>query len=130
MEDGRMKRLSDYKGEEAIELWADLLDPFVAIVGDKKIAGIIRAKKPPLEISREVLKRYKKEAEQILLTIDDTPLDGFNIIVRLIDIFNEILTNETMKRFFESQAEAKKRRKSSSSATASTEESPSTSSDM
>ena len=125
-----MKRLSDYKGEEAIELWANLLDPFVAIVGDKKIAGIIRSKKPPLEIARQVLKQYKKEAEQILLTIDDTPLDGFNIVVRLVDLFNEIATNDTMTRFFASQAEDKKRRKSSGSAMANIEETPTTSSNM
>lgn len=125
-----MKKLSDYKGEEAIELWADLLDPFVAIVGDKKIAGIIRSKKPPLEIAKEVLKSYKKEATQILLTIDDTPLDGFNIIVRLVDVINEFATNKTMMSFFGSQAEGKEQKKPSGLPTENTEESPNTSSNM
>jgi len=125
-----MKKLSDYKGEAAIELWADLLDPFVAIVGDKEIIGIIRSGKPKLELAKEILKKYKKETEQILLTVDDTPLDGFNIMVRLIDILTEFLENKTLMSFFESQAEAKKGRKSSGSATANTGETPSTSSDM
>ena len=31
-----MKRLSDYQGEEAIELWADLLDPISDILTDKE----------------------------------------------------------------------------------------------
>lgn len=123
-----MKRLSDYKGEEAIELWANLLDPFVAIVGDKEIIKIIRSRMPKLEIAKAILKNYKKEAEQILLTVDDTPLDGFNIMVRLIDILTEFTENKTMMSFFESQAEDKKQRKSSGSATANTEETPNTSS--
>ena len=29
-----MKKLSDYKGDDAIELWADLLDPLTVIFTD------------------------------------------------------------------------------------------------
>ena len=43
-----MKKLSDYKGDEAIELWADLLEPMTEILGDKDIAKILQDnKKPP-----------------------------------------------------------------------------------
>lgn len=125
-----MKKLTDYKDEEAIELWADLLDPFVEIVGDKEIAGLLRSGKPKLEIAKEVLKRYKKEAAQILLRIDPTPIDGLNIVARLVDLLNEIGTNPTVKAFFASQAEAQKSRKFSGSAMANTDENPDTSSNM
>ena len=97
-----MKKLSDYQGEEAIELWADLLDPFIEIVGDQKISEMLRAKKPPIATAREILKTYKKQATQILLRIDPTPLNGLNILIRLVTLLSEIGNDETIKSFFTS----------------------------
>jgi hypothetical protein len=119
-----MKKLSDYKGEDAIELWANLLDPFVEIAGDKKIATMLRAQAPPLVTAKEIIKSYKKEACQILLTIDDTPLNGLNILVRLAGIINEIINDEELKPFFASAAD-QEGEKPSGSVTANTEESES-----
>ena len=42
-----MKTLSDYKDEEAIELWADLIDPLTAIFSDKEFMQGLKGK-PPL----------------------------------------------------------------------------------
>ena len=125
-----MKKLSDYKGEEAVELWADLLNPFCSIVGDKEIGAMLRAKKPYLETAQEILKKYKKEATEILLIIDPTPIDGVNIFARLLELLTEIGTNPTVQSFFGSQAEAQRQGKSSGSATATTKETQDTSSNM
>lgn len=129
-----MKRLSDYKGEEAIDLWADLLDPIIEIVGDKKIADMIRAKMPPVLTAKEIIKTYKKQAAQILLTIDDTPLNGLNILIRLVSLLNEIGEDKTIQSFLEQSADMnqKKQEISSMSATENIEESEtlSISSDM
>lgn len=97
-----MKKLSDYQGEEAIELWADLLDPFIEIVGDQKISGMLKAGKPPIATAREILKTYKAQASQILLRIDPTPLNGLNILIRLVTILSEIGKDETINSFFTS----------------------------
>lgn len=117
-----MKKLSDYKGEEAIELWANLLDPFVEIVGDKKIATMLRAKMPPLETAKVIIKTYKKQAMQIVLTIDPTPIDGLNLIIRLMEVLKEIGEDPTIQSFFGSSAEAKKEETSTGSAMENTEE--------
>lgn len=102
-----MKRLSDYEGEEAIELWCDLADPMIEIFGDKKIANMMRAKKPKIIIAREIIKEYKKEVSEILLRIDDTPINGLNILVRFVELLNEIGNDPTIKSFFGSLAENK-----------------------
>ena len=112
-----MKKLSDYKGEDALELWADLLDPFIAIDGDKKIATMLRSKMPPIATAREIIKTYKKEASQILLRIDDTPLDGLNIIIRLVTLITEIVNDKTLQSFFGLSAEGKKEETSSGNVT-------------
>lgn len=115
-----MKKLSDYKGEEAIELWADLLDPIVEIVGDPDIANMLRAKKPHLIVAKEVIKHYRKQAVQILERVDPTPVNGLNVLFRVVDVMKEIGEDPTYMHFFESVA-GNEGEKPSGSAMASTE---------
>lgn len=95
-----MKKLSDYKGDEAIELWADLLEPITEILGDPEMAKILQSKKAPLLKASAILKKYRKEAEEILLRIDPEPIDGLNIIVRLTSILVEVGQREDIRAFF------------------------------
>ena len=112
-----MKRLSDYKDEEAIDLWADLLDQIIAIFTDPEVAKM--AGQPPLQIARVIVKNHKTEVTQILLRIDPTPVDGLNVIIRLVDVLNELEASPEIKSFLGLSSE-KKPTKSSGSATAST----------
>lgn len=95
-----MKKLSDYKDEEAIDLWADLLDPLTVILSDDEIRKVIQSGKSKMEIAKTILKNHKKEASEIMLRIDDTELDGLNIILRLIAVLTDIGNNEEIKTFF------------------------------
>lgn len=115
-----MKRLSDYKGDEAIDLWADLLEPLAAILGDPKIANVVQSGKPVMLIAKEILKTHKTEAVEIIERIDDTPIDGLNIILRLVNLIAEIGENETIRSFFGFGAQAKTDSKSSGSPTENT----------
>lgn len=114
-----MKKLSDYQGNDAIELWADLLDPLMAIVADKDIANIVQSGKNPITIAKEILKKHKDNATAILLRIDPEPINGLNIVIRLVKILNEIGESEELKSFF-GFAEQKKEEESSGSAMANT----------
>lgn len=102
-----MKKLSDYTGDEAIELWADLIDPIAIVLSDKKIAVTIKSGKPKMQIAKEILKDHKKEATEILLRIDPSPIDGLNIVLRLINLLTEIGENEDIKSFFGFAEQAK-----------------------
>jgi hypothetical protein len=102
-----MKKLSDYKGEEAIDLWANLLDPLTAIINDKEIATIVKSGEPKINIAKKILKLHKKEAIEILEAVDDTPVDGMNIVIRLVELINEIGQNEDVKAFFGYAEQAK-----------------------
>jgi len=112
-----MKKLSDYTGDEAIELWADLLEPLTAILGDKKVVKVIQSKKPPMIIAKEILKEHSKEAKEILLRIDNTPIDGLNIVVRLVTVLQDIGQSEEIKSFFGYAEQAKKESGSTGSPT-------------
>lgn len=95
-----MKKLGDYKDEEAIELWADLLDPIGEILQDKEIAKAYREKGNPVQVAKVILKRQRKAATEILLRVDPTPVDGLNIIVRLVEILMEFEKSDELKGFF------------------------------
>lgn len=112
-----MKKLSDYKGEEAIILWDDLLDPLIAIVKNPEVKKLARSGGNKLEIARGLIRLQQKEITEMLLRIDPTPIDGLNIITRLIDLFSEIGQNKELVSFFGYAAQAKTDRESTDSAT-------------
>lgn len=94
-----MKKLSDYKGEDAVELWADLIGPMAHILGDEKTKQVVNSGKP-LDIAKSILADHKQEAVEIMLRIDPTPLDGLNIVTRLVGVVLEIMNNEDLRGFF------------------------------
>lgn len=117
-----MKKLSDYKGNEAIELWADLLDPLTMILTDDKIRKVVSGGKSKIEIAKEILKSHKDEAVEIMLRIDPEPLDGLNIILRLVALLADIGQNEEIKGFFGYAEQAQTESASSGSVTENTED--------
>ena len=116
-----MKKLSDYQGDEAIELWADLLDPISAILANDKLKKIVESGKSKILIAKEILKTNKKEAAEILQRIDPEPIDALNIVVRLIGLLTEIGENDEVKSFFGFAEQAQTVDGSSGSPTANTE---------
>ena len=117
-----MKKLSDYKDEEAIDLWADLLEPMQKMFRNPDVLQVIRLKKPPMEIARTILKDCKEEATEILLRIDPEPLNGLNIMLRLMNVLADIGQSEEFKPFFDFAEQAKTINVSSISATENTED--------
>lgn len=98
-----MKRLSDYKGDEAIELYADLLEPMSAIFTDDEIRELRKNKNvTTLKIATVALRNHPKEIEAILLRIDPEPINGASIIKRLFVLLADIGTVEGLESFFPS----------------------------
>lgn len=116
-----MKKLSDYKGDEAIELWADLLEPLTKILGDNEIRKVVTSGKSKIEIAKVILKTHKDEAVEIMTRIDPEPIDGLNIIVRLVELLADIGQSEEVKSFFGFAEEVKTDSVSFGSATENTE---------
>ena len=99
-----MKKLSDYQGEDAIELWADLLEPLTRIFGDTDIQQTLIGNASLLEKAKTILGKHKRETTEILVRIDPTPLNGMNIIGRLMNLITEFQESGYFGDFFESQS--------------------------
>lgn len=117
-----MRKLSDYKDDDALELWADLLDPLTKILSDDKIRSIVNSGKPKLIIAKEILKGHKSEAVEILTRIDPEPVDGLNVVLRLINLITEIGQNDEIKSFFAYAEQAETDKESSGLPTENIEE--------
>lgn len=94
-----MKKLSDYQGAEAIELWADLLEPCMKIMTEPKVKEAL-GKKPIIEVAQIILKTNAKEAVAMMERVDSTPVNGINALTRLMGFLTDLMTDESTKVFF------------------------------
>lgn len=117
-----MKRLSDYEGVEAIELWGDLIDDVNVLISDKEVSESLSGSTPATltQIAGEVMKKYPKEAARIIERIDDDEINGANIFSKFIMFLTEFMSGQKASAFFKSAGPVKRARKSSGSATGNT----------
>lgn len=114
-----MKRLSDYKDEEAIVLWGDLFEPIMKILADPAVVKAMKSGEV-VKIVKAVLKEKAKEAKECLLIIDDTPINGINMVTRLTGLITDLIQSEEFGSFFNFAEQEKKELVSSGSATGNT----------
>lgn len=100
-----MKRLSDYKGDDSLKLWADILEDVSTIMEDEKVQAAW-LNKPIIGIASTIMSTHPKEIKSILLRIDKSPLDGLNIIKRLVVLLNEVQEDPELEAFFGLQSQS------------------------
>ena len=89
-------KLSDIKGEEALDVLADIIEPCARIVADKEIANMLRANVPKIEVVKLSIKNHKKEVIEILARLDlkepseyEQEITLATLPVKLVEIFND-----------------------------------------
>lgn len=115
-------KLSDYKGEDALDLLADIIEPASGIFGDTEFRDAVRGDASRTSIVKMVLKKHKKEILEIMAVIDGEDPETYkpNVLtlpVKLIDIMND----EEFMRLFQLQGQMEEN-ESSGSAMESTED--------
>ena len=114
-------KLSDYKGEEAVDIMLELVEPLFSMLQKPGIADALKKEKNPLGMAKILLQNSKKEAVEILQVVDHTPVDGENITPRFITLFLYMMNNQYWRDFF-GFAEIPKASESSPSLTENIEE--------
>jgi len=107
-------KLSDIKGEAALEAMADLIDPVAEIAQDKILVGLIRAKNFA-EAVKLGLKKHKKSVLAVLAILNQQDIETYNpsladIPKMLLELFND----KELLDLFQSQAETMEKTSSSS----------------
>ena len=99
-----MRKLSEYRDDEAVELLADILEPVCVICADKEVQDSMSKSK--MEIIHACMKRHPKEVRQIMATLDGVPFEDYHIGVFDIPLkMLYILNDEDLVSFFQSQGQ-------------------------
>lgn len=88
-----MKKLSEFRGEEALDLLADLIEPAAEIMQDKQLATLFREKNMATA-AKVALKNHKKAVLSILARLEDEDPDTyapsvFALPLKLLEILND-----------------------------------------
>lgn len=86
-------RLSDVKGEKALDVIADIIEPISEIMADKDVTKLIRQKRRPAAISAAI-KNHKKAVIAVLAALDGKSVDEYECNVlslpkQILDIVND-----------------------------------------
>ena len=85
-------KLSEYQGEAALDILADLIEPAGEIMSDKEIGEVF--KKNRFKAIGLAIKNHKKAVMQILATMDGVPVEEykcnvFSLPVKILEILND-----------------------------------------
>lgn len=101
-------KLSEIKGEKAIEVFADLLAPVSKILTDEEIVKAFKNEESRVAIIQKMLKKHAKEVIEAMAIIDGTPVEEFKekvdfltLPTKLMDFFND----EAVSKLFMSQSQ-------------------------
>lgn len=100
------RKLSEIKGEDAIDVLADILEPVTSIAADDEIRKAVKAGLPKIKLIQLALKSHKKDIVKILAVMDGQ--DAENYEVNLLELpvrILEILNDETVMSLFTSQGQ-------------------------
>lgn len=99
-------KLSEYKGEEALEVLADLLEPALDIFTDKEFLGIIKNGEKKTKAITYAIKEHKTSVLEILAATEGMPVseyrDKCNVMTLPAKLL-EILNDKELMNFFYSQ---------------------------
>ncbi len=100
--------LSEIKGEAAIDTLANLIEPVSAILADPDIKDAVEKKKPKLLIAKDLLKKHKKNAIEVLAALNQKTYEEYVKTASLGSILIETMTmlnDEELISFFNLQVE-------------------------
>lgn len=83
-------RLSDFKGEEALDVLADIIEPLTTIMSSKEVQELGKKKAPTLAYVKPMLKQ-KKEVIAILSRLDNKTPEEYMKDLNLVTLPKQIL---------------------------------------
>ena len=101
-------KLSEIRGEKAIELLGDILIPTTEIMADPKISSAVESGKPKLTIVTSILKNHSKSILTILALLNQEDPETYNpSLLALPKMVMDLLEDEELMDLFHSQGQLK-----------------------
>ena len=98
-------KLSEIKGEQALDVLADIIEPVTAICIDEEIQSMVKSGVPTLKMVKPIIKNHKKEIVEILAILDGENPAEYEVNVLTLPLkLLELLNDPTIKQLFQSAA--------------------------
>lgn len=131
-----MKKLSEFKDDEAMDVLVEILEPATNLIGNAKFKTAIRGDKEKdikpnrMEAIKIAITDNRKDIVKIMAVLNETPVEEFHYsLLTLPQMVMELFNDKELIDFFSYRGETGSVTPSGS-ATENTEESQNTSSDM
>lgn len=89
-------KLSEYKGEQALDILADIVEPAAAILADKELAELSKSGVARIKLVKPIIKNHKKEVIEILAILEgEEPeqyaekVNIFTLPAKLLELLND-----------------------------------------
>lgn len=100
-----MRKISDIRGEDALDVLADIMEPASEIMADEEIASMYRSGNRIKAISTAI-KNHKKSVIHVLAILDGEDPDGYSpSLISLPTKIIEILNDPELDMVFTSQGQ-------------------------
>lgn len=100
-----MKKFSDIKDEEALDVLADLIDPVVDIFGDTEVADFYRNGNKLMSV-KVAIKNHKKSVIEMMAILDGVPAKDFHFnLLTLPKMLLGVFSDPELEDFFSEQGE-------------------------
>ena len=85
-------KLSEYQGEAALDLLADMIEPAGEIMSDKEIGEVLKENR--FKAIGLAIKNHKRSVMQIMATMDGVPVEEykcnvFTLPVKILELLND-----------------------------------------
>ena len=101
-------KLSDFKGEKALDVLADIIEPIVEIATDEDVRNDIRADGGKLKVAKTILKKHKSAIIDILAALNGQTANEFAESINILTLpmaIVEVLNDEMLMQAFASQSQ-------------------------
>ena len=101
-----MKKLSEYKNEDALDLLVDIMEPAAKIFADKQLAKAVANKCNKIEAVKIAIKNNKSAVIEVLAVLNGVEVKDYTCtVMSLIQDLLELLNDQELLDFFTSQGQ-------------------------
>ena len=94
-----MKKLSEIKGEEALDVLAEIIEPAAEIFNDENVKNAIKVDNNKAKAAKIILKNHKKAIFTLMAALEETPVEEYktNLFALPMLILNILNDHELQK---------------------------------
>ena len=101
-------KLSDYKGEAALDKLSEIIEPRATMFGDPQMQEIAKSKGAPIKYAKPILKDHKPELIEILAALENESVEVFREKITLLTLpakLIEFLNDPEVQALFPQQSQ-------------------------